>query len=214
MLTRRDRRPAVRARQGGVVLLIALIILVALMLGGIALVRSVGTANIIAGNLAFQQAATQSGEAGSEAAIASLGVGVATAMSAAELQNDNFARAYAASTPASGNPADWDVYWSTTIDPLPAAAPGSCEDRVCTLPVDAAGNTVSYTIQRLCQSAGDPTLVSTGCASASQQAAQSGASASSGSIPMAQVAQYYYRITSRIVGPRNTVSFIQTIVAR
>ena len=76
MLNRRFLRSARRGagsslpdRQGGVVLVVALIILVALMLGGIALVRSVGTTNIIAGNLAFQQAATQSGEAGTEAAI-------------------------------------------------------------------------------------------------------------------------------------------------
>ena len=55
--------------QQGVVLVIALIILVAMTLAGIALVRSVDTTNIIAGNIAFQQAAVHSGEAGAEAAI-------------------------------------------------------------------------------------------------------------------------------------------------
>ncbi|MBK7423656.1 MAG: hypothetical protein IPJ48_11460 [Propionivibrio sp.] len=52
------KRCTLAARQGGVVLMIALIILVALTIGGIALVRSVSTTSIIAGNLAFQQAAT------------------------------------------------------------------------------------------------------------------------------------------------------------
>jgi Tfp pilus assembly protein PilX len=40
--------------QQGVVLLMALIMLVALTLAGIALVRSVDTTNLIAGNLAFK----------------------------------------------------------------------------------------------------------------------------------------------------------------
>ncbi|MBL0167677.1 MAG: hypothetical protein IPP85_11310 [Propionivibrio sp.] len=52
------KRYLLAARQGGVVLMIALIILVALTIGGIALVRSVSMTSIIAGNLAFQQAAT------------------------------------------------------------------------------------------------------------------------------------------------------------
>lgn len=212
-----ERRCALAARQGGVVLMIALIILVALTIGGIALVRSVSTTSLIAGNLAFQQAATLSGDAGTEAAIRSIELGNPLAMSNTALQNDNFARGYVASTPAAGNPANWDTYWSTTVNPNPVAMPvaaTTCVDRSCTLATDAVGNTVTYTIQRLCQTAGDPALLPTGCASRSQLASQSGGSLGSGSPQMTQVPQYYYRITSRIAGPRNTVSYIQTIVAR
>ena len=36
----------------------------------------------------------------------------------------------------------------------------------------------------------------------------------SGSMPLPQLQKYYYRITTRIAGPRNTVSYIQIIVAR
>ena len=57
------------AAQRGVVLMVSLIILVALTLGGLALVRSVGTANFIAGNLAFQQAATHASQSGIEDGI-------------------------------------------------------------------------------------------------------------------------------------------------
>ena len=223
MLSRALSFKPLPARQGGVVLLIALVVLVAMTIGGIALVRSVGTTSIIAGNLAFQQAATRSGEAGTEAAIRSIELGNPAAMSSTALQSDNFASAYAASTPAAGNPADWDAYWSTTIDPVPKAVPvlavscGSADGRggrACTLPTDGASNTVSYTIQRLCATAGDPVLIPTGCVSGSQQAAQAGSSTASGSVPLPQITQYYYRITSRIAGPRNTVSYIQTIIAR
>lgn len=201
------------SRQEGVVLMVALIILVALSIAGIALFRSVDTTNLIAGNLAFQQSATHAGEAGSEEAIRSF----LEASTPAALQADSFSNAYAASTPASGNPASWDTYWATTINPNPVAMPvaaKTCVDRVCTLPTDAAGNTVSYTIQRLCLTAGDPTLVTTGCASGEQQAALTGGSLAPGKVPPKQVTQYYYRITSRIAGPRNTLSYIQTIIAR
>jgi Tfp pilus assembly protein PilX len=50
------------ASERGVVLLVALIILVALTLAGVALIRSVDTANIIAGNLSFRESAVHAGE--------------------------------------------------------------------------------------------------------------------------------------------------------
>lgn len=55
--------------QRGVVLFFALISLLAIMLAAVALVRSVDTSTIIAGNLAFKQSATSSGDAGTETAV-------------------------------------------------------------------------------------------------------------------------------------------------
>jgi type IV pilus assembly protein PilX len=202
-----------RFRQGGVVLMISLIILVALTLGGITLVRSVGTTSMIAGNLAFQQAAMRSAEAGTEDAINS----VIAALPQTTLWNDDLTHAYVASTPASGNPASWDAYWRTTINPNPVntpVAPRTCVDRVCTLPIDAASNTVSYTIQRLCQTSGDPKLVTTGCASGTRKIPLEGEDIRPNAPQFVQVTQYYYRITTRVIGPRNTISYIQTIVAK
>ena len=60
--------PIARARQKGAVLFIALIVLVAMSLAGIALIRSVDTTNLIAGNLAFKQGATLGGDWGAEQA--------------------------------------------------------------------------------------------------------------------------------------------------
>ena len=157
--------------------MIALIILVALTMGGIALVRSVGTTNIIAGNLAFQQAATHASQAGVEDAISSF----LEASIPSVFQNDVLAAGYVASMPAAHNPAAaaaWNADRATTINPNPVARPvatKTCVDRACTLPTDAAGNTVSYTIQRLCQTAGDPIYTTTGCASGSQQSTWSAA---------------------------------------
>ena len=54
-MNRAHRRRRTRAQQG-VILFIALIVLVAMSLAGIALMRSVDTNVLIAGNLAFRQA--------------------------------------------------------------------------------------------------------------------------------------------------------------
>ena len=65
----RNQLTSGRGANRGIVLIMALIVLVAMTLGAVALVRSVYTSNVIAGNLAFQQSATHSADAGVEAAI-------------------------------------------------------------------------------------------------------------------------------------------------
>ena len=62
------RMRAARSAQRGVVLFIALIVLVAMTLAGLAMMRSVDTNNLIAGNLAFKNAAVSAGDAAVEAA--------------------------------------------------------------------------------------------------------------------------------------------------
>ena len=200
------------ARQRGVVLMISLIILVVMTLGGIALMRSISTTGLISGNLAFQQAATRAGEAGTEAAIRN----VLLALPASDLWTDKLAVGYVASTPAAGNPTDWDAYWRNTINPNPVTPPASgvaCADRACTLPRDAAGNVATYTIQRLCQTAGDPQETPTGCSNTRRVSPLAGGNLGPGNMPVLLPTQYFYRVTTRVVGPRNTTSYIQTIVA-
>ena len=51
-------------RQRGVSLLIALIGLMLMMLGAVAMVRSFGTSSVLAGNLAFRRDLTNQGERG------------------------------------------------------------------------------------------------------------------------------------------------------
>lgn len=192
--------------------MIALILLVVMTLGGIAMVRTVDTGLLIAGNMAFQQSATRSGEAATEDAVRFLET--STPLS---LWSDILSSGYTASTPASGNPAHWEAYWNTTLNPNPASLPvtvKTCVDRVCTLPTDTARNTVSYVIQRLCLNGGDPLLSTTGCSNAPEKTVTKGASQGSGSIPLPEPVKYYYRITARVVGPRNSISYVQTIVAK
>ncbi len=66
---RHSSRPAA---QRGVVMFIALLVMVALSLAGIALIRSADTATVVAGNLAFKQAAASAVDRSVEQAIEAL----------------------------------------------------------------------------------------------------------------------------------------------
>lgn len=217
MLIQTNTRP--RTTQRGIVLIMALIVLVAMTLAALALVRSVYTANIIAGNLAFQQSATHSADAGVEAAVTWLenNNGRVTSTTAADcnpntlpvLSCNQTAYGYLASRqdPSIGTSGQesWDKFWSSTLN-------GSAK----TLAVDSAGNTVSYVIQRMCSSAGDAQDTGNDCSTSPTYTAGTcagGSSCDSQRDNLAGISQVYYRITVRVVGPRNTQSFTQAIVA-
>ncbi len=190
--------------QRGVVLFITLIVLVAMTLAGIALLRSVNTTTMIAGNLSFQQGATMSGDTGIETAVIWLETNnVGTGLYQSSLPNGYVA---AKQDPAVGQ--TWDAFWTNQL--IPAG-------QVRTLAQDAAGNTVSYVIHRMCSPTiaqpFAPTAAGANCATSPNSASSSGSSRGAGAIRLQYNNQYYYRITSRIAGPRNTVSFIQAMVA-
>jgi Tfp pilus assembly protein PilX len=201
-----------RCRQQGVILIIALIILIAMTLAGIAMVRSVDTGTVIAGNLAFKQSASASGDAGVEAAITWLSSG-------ADLTQNSAANGYYATSQTC-----LDLTGSATaanMDPT-CTAPYVALDwtntgAVVTLATDATGNTPSYIINRMCDSVG--ALNGATCATA--QSAQGGSSQGmSREMTTYQPGHWdsvtnrgYYRITSRIAGPRSTVSYVQVVVS-
>lgn len=199
-----NRAPTCRAGQNGVVLIVALIVLVAMSLAAIGLMRSSLTSNRIAGNLAFQQAATQSAEVGIETAIAWL-----EANNTGTTLHDHIAIdathpiGYFASRQDPAPAQTWDAFWEAVLVP---------SGRVNTLPPDAAGNTVSFVIQRLCNAAGDP-AAGIGCESTPASVAAEGNSKGSGVVALLAPSQRYYRISARVIGPRNTVGFVQAVVA-
>jgi Tfp pilus assembly protein PilX len=203
--------------------MVALIVLVAMTLAGIALIRSVDTTTLIAGNLGFQQSAMHSGDIGAESAIAWLqnNQNTTDASGLPTLQADHSHSGYISEGLGAGyNPGPsqtWDQYWTTVLDTSPVSTPVSSavnSGSVWTLPTDpVTGNTISYVIHRLCQNAGDPTSPSTGCAVSQASVVSTGSSKGTGVIGLQYANQYYYRITTRITGPRSTVSYVQTIVA-
>ncbi len=187
-----------RRRQEGLVLFIALIVLVAMSLAGIALMRGADTGTLIAANLAFKQNTTSVGDLGVETARNWLLGQAATA-----LYNDNTSSGYHATMQSNldllGNdPGKTDYNWSS------ATAVGTAP----------SGYAVRYVIHRLCDSVGNP--VSVNCV----KAAASGSTTASGTKGAAAYGQFaisvptnaYYRITVRVTGPRNTLSYVQTVV--
>lgn len=203
-----------RSSNRGIVLIMALIVLVAMTLAAIALVRSVYTSNVIAGNLAFQQSATHSADAGVEAAIVWLenNNGVTTSSTATAcnpgtlpvLACNQATYGYLATRQDPLNQ-DWGSFWDNTLN-----------SKAKTLATDTAGNTVSYVIQRMCSIAGDAQSTSNDCATSPTNSAGTcagGSSCDSQKDNLAGVSQVYYRITVKVVGPRNTQSFTQSVVA-
>ncbi len=200
-------------RQQGVVLLLSLIVLVAMSLAGIGLMRSILTGNRVVGNLAFQQSATQSADVGIETAIAWLEQKTRELKSAnpPQLQNDLF-QAQKTSAGAAfnylpmredpGPTQSWEDYWATKV---------AAGNQVNTLAVDAAGNTVAFLIHRLCRQAGDS--LTSSCESSPTLNNSTQSSSKSGGIKLQVPDQVYYRITVRVQGPRNAVSFVQAMVA-
>lgn len=200
-----QRRGVVR-RQQGISLLIALIVLMAMTLSAVGLMRSVFTSNRIAGNLSFQQSATQAADVGVETALAWLQLN-ATGTTLHKAINIDVAAgrpvAYFATRQDPGVNQSWEQFWVNTLVPT---------GRINTLPVDDAGNTVQFVIQRMCAFDGDPSA-GIGCSWSPAIAGAEGNSKGAGVIGLLSVGQTYYRITSRVVGPRNTVSFVQAVVA-
>jgi Tfp pilus assembly protein PilX len=183
-----------------VVLFIALIVLVAMTLAGIGMVRSIDTATAVAGNLGFKEASVSAGDQGIEAGYQWLLANAA----GAGLNNTNLAAGYYSARP--GSEPDWSDpdTWADAFE-LNGGAP------------DAAGNVISYVIHRMC------TLPNTSYNGAGNQCATqapSGAAATGGSMraatdtpSFAGTPQVYYRVTSRIQGPRNTETYVQAMVA-
>jgi type IV pilus assembly protein PilX len=179
-------------RQRGVVLFIALIVLVAMTIAGIALVRSVDTANQISGNLAFRQGATHGGDAAVEAARTWI-----LAQTGNALFNDVPVSGYYA---FKDSIASWSKYdWSTK-------APSEA--------VDAnTGNRSTYVIHRLCATAGDPNSPGVSCLSnLDTSGTNPGNSKQAEKVSLTGTTALYYRVTARVVGPRNTVSFVQAVI--
>lgn len=193
-------------KQRGAALILALIVLVIMLLASTALMRSVDTNVVIAGNLALKQATTASGETGIETATAWLEANnTGTTLHGNIAEYGYMAIEQHPSPPDEQHPngQSWDDYWISVLEPA---------NQVVILDPDDTDNTVSYVIHRLCNDTGAPTSTAAHCA-LPPSVVSSGNSKGAGLINPVASTQVYYRITTRIAGPRNTVSYIQATVA-
>ena len=212
------RRERTRGRlvgdQRGIVMFIALLVMVALSLAGIALIRSADTATVVAGNLAFKQAAASAVDRSIEQAISALFDPVASpgvpnpviADKTVDVPAQNYFAcvqdiAGGCLPPGASIPEIPDVL--TTSAKIAAA--GLHTDLV---PTDAAGNKSYYVIERMCANAG--AAVASNCnLSSAGLGADAGTQHYEGLI---RPGDAYYRVTVRVEGPRKTVAYAQAIL--
>lgn len=203
--------------QRGVVLFIALIALVAMTLAGIALMRSVDTANVIAGNFAFKESAIHATDRGTEIAMnelcpidpstgkCSLTTGLISNNGSTQVNNQYYPVRQAEVAGIPGMPAtvDWSAVTKTTIP--------------------NTGNDVQYVVERMCDPIPASGVVPAVPNGPSQQnrndvtdycitAPQCSPGVSINAPPFCVAGDISYRVTARVTGPRGTVSVVQSIV--
>ena len=194
--------------QQGFVLFLALVSLVVMSLAAVALIRSVDTNSQITGNLAFRQNATLSSAYGLEAVAQTIGAqpkGFEEINHAGDgyyatcLNFDN-----SAANPCEGERLTQDAQWvPNTTSQLADGLPGINNG------VDLYGNTVQYIVERMCNQAGagqrDRCMMTT----SSVDPAGCGSSFCLPKLDPILTDNPLYRITVRIAGPKNTVSYVQ-----
>jgi hypothetical protein len=215
--------PIRQQAQRGVSMLFAMISLVVLTLGAVALLRSVNTGLMVLGNLGFKQDALQAGSIGTEAAITWLQANAGVALDA-----DNQAKSYSSVAITALDPTgrtiatplanlvlvDWDGSGCKVSGVN--GRPVVCVPAPIEL-VAAGGNKVRYVITRLCAQSGPPDAAND-CVAPVVTAA-GGSTTQRGSMAYGSSSRFverslgtYYRIITRTEGVRGTVSFTETLV--
>lgn len=199
----RPHRQSCRRNQRGVILVITLVSLVVLLLTAIALFRSVDTGTMIAGNLALRQAAV----AASDRAVAEAATALTTR------QNSSTANMWVTQAHPINNTDASISYYSnvdTTLNLTAAstwAANGPSTDLNA---ADGGGNQTQYLIQRMCRDANALPL-ETNCllnfVDKDNDSKKTGLPP-----PERPKNSVVYRITVRVSGPKNTVSYTQAFV--
>jgi len=201
--------PSLALKQRGIVLFVALIALVAMTLAAIALVRSVDTGNVISGNLAFRQGGMQASDLGVETALTAL-PGIVAGGINANLTGGNFQ--YYATRRVEDSVGRPTVAAFASTD---AATPIDWSTVPLAMPATANGFSVRVVIERLCQ--GDNNTVITDvqqfCLTDLPTTSSQGSSTEIGETRFTTGQQIYYRATVQVTGPRNTVSYVQSLLA-
>lgn len=194
-------RSATAARQQGVVLFVALIVLVVMALAGVAMMRQSGSGLSIAGNVGMKQNATAAGDFGTESAIAWWSA------------QRNVPGALDADVPGEGYFSSWGAAGDPRLSGDPTRYPwGSAKQATAN---DGTGNEVSYIIERLCLNPNQATNIAGQLCVNSPVEDGRDKSGTCDHYPKScgdDITAIHYRISSRIQGPKNTVSYTQVMV--
>lgn len=229
-----NARPFSQLKQRGVVLFLALIALLVMSLAAVALIRSVDTTTLIAGNLAFKQAATTSADAGIEAAISALSAmrdsaansGKDVMMNTAHTFNitDLAARpGYFSYVDPALNLTDSATWNATNARKVTWDSVGVAKtDGSGVRAIDNSGNTIQYIIQRMCR---NNNVAVKGASGADADCLFAAAAVDTGGQQIKQISDIcegagcifggqtpQVRVTVRVTGPKNTSSYVQAFV--
>jgi len=186
-------------RQRGVVMLFGLIALLIMLIGTVAMMRSMNTSLFNAGNMGFKRDLTNQGERAVSTVLALLqsgALGTETARQASATTRNYSATLL--TTNAQGVP-------TALVDDTAFASVASSANDIA---VTGQGITLRYVIDRMC--------VNTGAASATHcTMSDNGQSNACSSNPCEDLSdavpqQAVYRLSVRVTGPRRTQAFFQT----
>ena len=190
--------------QGGFVLIIALVVLAAMTLAAAAMVRTVDTSTLLARNISFKRDAVNRNDFAIEAAMEEFRAG-GSFFRARQTEADNADRNFSAvmlATDADGVPLVLKA--NTSTDTFTGGNLGLAGAGKIATPF-VLGMKPVYLIERMCTAPG-PALV--------ENCIVNGRSQAGGTQPNDKPEQLFpplFRITARVTGPRNTVSYVQTM---
>ena len=200
--------------QAGIVLFLAMIALVVMSLAAVALIRSVDTNSMIAGNLTYKQTAAVSSSFGIESMTDFIGPKGLTYGDANDAANGYYAVCSAFDGASidrcSGGDLTADASWvaGTKSSLASDTAAGITAGK------DVYGNTIQYIVERMCHTAGTPStancLEATSDPDNNTKNVQNETRVFGGTIPNDSP---IYRVTVRIAGPKNTISYIQAFIS-
>ena len=193
-------------RQHGAILLVALIVMVLMSIGAIALITATNTSNLAVGNLAFRQASILPANFAVEQATAALfkDANKGTPMIVDSKVDDPSQNYYATHNLAAG----WDNKYGI---PQPLQTKSSARALKVQFK-DQADNDITYVIERMCNPAAGAIPVDNKATAAwcDMMPPKQSPGTTSNDPPLFTAANLpYYRVTVRIDGPKNTTSFVQ-----
>lgn len=184
----------------GVILLITLVVLVGLMIGAVALSRSVYTTSIISGNMSFKKAALQSTDVAVERAVADLPAIVAS----------NADSHFPSGCETAAYPNGCRYYPTMQEEVDNKGVPKSIDWSKVRYDEPLAGYRVKYVIDRLCNG---PTPVTDTVNKCLSDSPLSDGSRKPDAPQISGTTGLFYRATIKVEGPRSTESFTQVILS-
>jgi Tfp pilus assembly protein PilX len=193
---------AARARQQGVVLIFSLLVLLILAIGAVALLRSVNSSLLSAGNLAFHRDLVNQGEQAVSIVMTEFktnGPPLSGAPTTADLPAANY-KSTVLPTNAQGVPL---ALLDDTAGPNGFLSVGTAANDI--VPTANSQVTIRYVIDRLCTNTG--TASSPNCVQSTGLPTGGTANRNTAVAPPSATV---YRVSVRVTGPRNTQVFLQT----